>query len=58
MKTSLWQIDFDNEQSVIVSTSTILMAIKNAVWGYNKDSLAPKVNSSNIVKVVKRKRIS
>ena len=51
MKTSLWTVEFDNGQAVIVSARTVLMAIRNGVWGYNKDSGRPPLKSSNVIKV-------
>lgn len=50
----LWTVDFDIGARMYVSASTVLNAIKNAIWGYNKDmngSLKPK----NIVNVRKGK---
>lgn len=52
MKTYLWTVDFNNGFGMYVSATTILTAIKNAVWGYNKD-YNTRITSKNIVSVRK-----
>lgn len=37
MKTVLWTIDFNTGARIFVSASTVKIAIRNAVEGYNKD---------------------
>lgn len=54
MKTVLWTINFDTGKIIYVSASTILVAIKNAVWGYNKDH-AGKMSPKNVVRARKGK---
>lgn len=57
MKTKLWTVDFDlgfRRSRLYVSAPTVLVAVKNAVWGYNKDSEAPKVSSKQITMVCQR----
>jgi len=53
MKTVLWTVDFSNGMRMYVSASTISVAIKNAVWGYNRDSGALKITAKDITKVQK-----
>lgn len=53
MKTQIWTVDFDlghRHSRIYVSASTVILAIKNAVWGYNK-STGENINSKRIVKV-------
>lgn len=54
MKTKLWTVDFDlsfRQSRLYVSASTVKMAIKNAVFGYNRDVIGENVNSKQIVMV-------
>ena len=51
MRTILWVVDFDNGMSIIVNASTVLVAVKNAIWGYNKNAL-PKMTPKRIIKIV------
>lgn len=50
MRNYLWTVDFDNNCRMYVSASTILMAIRNAVWEYNKN-MDGSLKSSNITSV-------
>ena len=56
MKSVLWTVDFSNGMQMYVSASTILVAIKNAVWGYNRDSGSLKITAKDVVKVQKGKK--
>ena len=53
MKTVLWTVDFNNGMQMYVSASTVLVAIKNAVWGYNKDRGTLPITAKDVVKVQK-----
>lgn len=50
----LWTVDFNTGARMYVSATTILNAVKNAVWGYNKD-MNEKIAPKNIVSVRKGK---
>lgn len=50
MKTVLWTIDFNTGFRMYVNATTIKIAIKNAVWGYNKD-FNTNINSKQITMV-------
>ena len=50
MKTYLWTVDFNNNFRMYVSAPTVLIAIKNAIWGYNKD-MNESIKSSSITAV-------
>lgn len=50
MKIDLWTIDFDTGYRMYVSASTVKTAIKNAVWGYNKD-FNTNINSKRVTMV-------
>lgn len=54
MKTILWTVDFSTGARMYVSASTVKMAIKNAVEGYNKD-MNGHLNSADIDMVYKGK---
>lgn len=47
METKLWTVDFSTGARMFVSASTVKMAIKNAVQGYNKD-MNDHLNSADI----------
>ena len=51
MKTKLWTVDFSNGKRMFVSASTVLVAIKNAVWGYNKDSGNEKITPKQVIMI-------
>lgn len=54
MKSKMWTVDFDlgfRQSRLYVSASTVKMAIKNAVFGYNRDVIGENVNSSQITMV-------
>ena len=53
MKTSIWTVDFDNGKRIYVSATTVLAAVKYAVWGYNKDSDSLQIFPKNIIQVRK-----
>ena len=55
METTLWTVEFSNGRKMYVSASTILVAIKNAVWGYNKDSSPLRIHPRDVVKARKGK---
>ena len=51
MKTKLWTVDFDlgfRQSRLYVSAPTVKIAIRNAVFGYNRDVIGENVNSKQI----------
>jgi len=54
MKSNLWTVDFNTGARMFVSASTVKIAIKNAVQGYNKD-MNGNLNSADITMVYKGK---
>ena len=54
MKTKMWTVDFDlgfRQSRLYVSASTVKIAIRNAVFGYNRDVIGENVNSAQITMV-------
>jgi len=54
MKTKMWTVDFDlgfRQSRLYVSASTVTIAIREAVWGYNRDVIGENVNSKQITMV-------
>jgi len=56
MKTVLWTVDLNSGLRMYVSASTVLVAVKNAVWGNNKDDSYMKITAKDITMVCRGRK--